>query len=153
MKKLMLLLSFASVMCIAHAQQPAPKCQQSCCQQAGKSNQSCCQQAKKEKVETISVTEFAKRIKSRKVVVLDVRTPKEYAEGHLKGALNVVWGNDFNEQMEKTGVKTNKTVAVYCRSGRRSKAAANALVQMGYTVIDLDGGILAWEKAGMPIVK
>ena len=97
--------------------------------------------------------EFAQRIQSKSVVLVDVRTPKEYAEGHLQGATNVTWGDDFEKQWNAAGIKKRFTVAVYCRSGRRSKAAAKELVKMGYNVINLDGGIMAWQKAGKPVVK
>ena len=98
-----------------------------CCQKKG----SCCQQAKTEKFETLAVEEFSQRITSKSVVLVDVRTAKEYAEGHLQGATNVVWGDDFEKQWNAAGIKKRFTVAVYCRSGRRSNAAASALVKMG----------------------
>lgn len=142
----------------AQAQQTAQKCKHSCCQQKtayplDNNRHNCCQQANTGKMETIVAKEFANRIMGKRVVLIDVRTPKEYASGHIKGAMNVEWGNSFKEQFEKAGIKTNRTVALYCRGGRRSKAAADLLVQMGYKVLNLDGGIVAWEKAGMPVVK
>ena len=96
---------------------------------------------------------FAQRVMCKSVVLVDVRTPKEYAEGHLEGARNVTWGDDFEKQWKAADIKKRFTVAVYCRGGRRSKAAAKELVKMGYKVIDLDGGIMAWQKAGKPVVK
>jgi rhodanese-related sulfurtransferase len=106
-----------------------------------------------ESVKTVNVEEFAEKMAQQDVRFIDVRTPKEYAEGHLQGARNVVWGDDFEKQWKAAGIKKQFTVAVYCRGGRRSKAAAKELVKMGYKVIDLDGGIMAWQKAGKPIVK
>ena len=120
-----------------------------CCQK----KESCCNQAKAVKSETLPVGEFSQRIQSKSVVLVDVRTPKEYAEGHLQGATNVTWGDDFEKQWNAAGIKKRFTVAVYCRSGRRSKAAAKELVKMGYNVINLDGGIMAWQKAGKPVEK
>lgn len=142
----------------AEAQQTAQKCNSSCCQQKTAcqqdiKGQACCQQSKSGKIETVAAKEFANRIKGKKVVLIDVRTPKEYASGHIKGSMNVEWGNSFKEQFEKAGIKANSTVALYCRGGRRSKAAADLLVQMGYKVVNLDGGIMAWEKAGLPVEK
>ena len=90
---------------------------------------------------------------SKRVVLVDVRTPKEYAEGHLKGSTNVAWGNDFESLWKAAGIKQRFTVAVYYRGGRRSKAAAKELVKKGYKVIELEGGITAWQKAGKPVVK
>ena len=69
-------------------------------------------------VTTIGVEEFAKVIKQKNVRLIDVRTPKEYAEGHLQGAENIdVKAADFGERIAKVKGK----VAVYCRSGRRSR--------------------------------
>ena len=104
-------------------------------------------------IKTIGVEEFAKTMAQQDVHLIDVRTPKEYAEGHLEGARNVTWGDDFEKQWKAADIKKRFTVAVYCRGGRRSKAAAKELVKMGYNVIDLDGGIMAWQKAGKPVVK
>ena len=64
--------------------------------------------------------EFAKAIESGEYAVLDVRTPEEYAEGHLHNAANVNWfGSDFVDQVKK-GYPANTPLAVYCRSGKRS---------------------------------
>ena len=158
MKKVFLFLSTMLLFISAQAQQTAQKCKHSCCQQKtacqqDNNRQNCYQQGNAGKIETVVAKEFANRIMGKKVVLIDVRTPKEYASGHIKGAMNVEWGNGFREQFEKAGIKTNKTLALYCRGGRRSKAAADLLVQMGYKVVNLDGGIVAWEKAGMPVEK
>ena len=104
-------------------------------------------------MEDLSVEAFAKAIGREGVNIVDVRTEKEYAAGHIKGAILVTWGDDFKEQLNYKGIKPCKPVAVYCRSGRRSMAAAKALAQMGFKVYNLSGGIVAWEKAGHPVVK
>ena len=85
--------------------------------------------------------------------LVDVRTQAEYAEGHLRGAANIDWqGPDFlsaaTEALEKS-----RPVMVYCRSGRRSAAAAAALRDAGYEVFNLKGGILAWAAAALPVTK
>lgn len=86
------------------------------------------------------------------VFLLDVRTPDEYAEGHLPGAANADWqAADFLDQAEKLCPK-DRPVGVYCRSGKRSAAAAKTLVKAGYTVHNLLGGILGWKKAGKTVV-
>ena len=98
-------------------------------------------------VKTVGVDEFAQIIVQKNVRLIDVRTPKEYAEGHILGAEMIdVKAADFAERTK--GI--NGTVAVYCRSGRRSLDAANRLAAQGCTVYNLDGGILAWQKAGKP---
>ena len=100
-----------------------------------------------EAVKTVDVEEFAKVMAQKEVRLIDVRTPKEYAEGHLAGAENIdVKADDFAERIKDI----KGTVAVYCRSGKRSLTAAEQLVNQGCTVYNLDGGILAWQKAGKP---
>jgi thioredoxin 1 len=84
-------------------------------------------------------------------ILVDVRTPEEYAEGHINGALNINWNDPaFMDEMAK--LDKNKPVFVYCKSGGRSGQAAEALKGMGFKEIyDLEGGIMGWKKAGMKI--
>ena len=101
---------------------------------------------------SLSVTEFATAIKNDSVVVVDVRTPAEYKSGYIKGAQNIdMKSADF--QTEAVKLDKKKKIAVYCRSGKRSKIAANALADMGYMVIELNSGILGWQNASMPVEK
>ncbi len=100
-----------------------------------------------ESVKTVNVEEFTENIVQKDVRLIDVRTPKEYAEGHLAGAENIdVKAADFAERIKDI----KGTVAVYCRSGKRSMTAAEQFAKQGCTVYNLDGGILAWQKAGKP---
>lgn len=99
---------------------------------------------------TLDVEEFAKVIKRKDVRLIDVRTPKEFAEEHLQGAENLdVNAADFATKTEDVKGK----VAVYCRSGKRSRKAANQLTARGCTVYELRGGIMAWKLAGQPTVR
>ena len=101
-------------------------------------------------VTTVGVEEFAKVILKKNVRLIDVRTPKEYAEGHIKGAENIdVKAVDFSEKTKT--VRGN--VAVYCARGVRSLNAANILAAQGCTVYNLDGGLIAWKQAGKPVIK
>ena len=101
---------------------------------------------------SLSVTEFASAIKNDSVVVVDVRTPAEYKSGYIKGAQNIDMKRaDFQTEAAKLDKK--KKIAVYCRSGKRSKIAANALADMGYMVIELNSGMLGWQNASMPVEK
>lgn len=85
--------------------------------------------------------------------ILDVRTPAEYAEGHLPGAKLIdVSSSDFMVIALKT-LPQNKPVAVYCRSGRRSANAARMLTEAGWRVANLKGGYLAWTAEGKPVEK
>ena len=101
---------------------------------------------------TVSSEEFAGLIGDTATVqLLDVRTKEEYEEGHIADALLVdVYSYNFEEQATAKLLK-EKAVAVYCRSGRRSASAAQKLVKLGYEVINLDRGILAWQRTKMPI--
>ena len=103
-----------------------------------------------ESVKTVNVEEFAEKMAQKDVRLIDVRTPKEYAEGHLAGAENIdVKAADFAERIKDI----KGTVAVYCRSGKRSLMAAEQFAKQGCTIYNLDGGILAWQKAGKPTTK
>lgn len=77
-------------------------------------------------------------------VILDVRTEEEYNEGHIEGAVLIP---DFEITSKAEGILTDKNqlILVYCRSGRRSKLAAEALVSLGYTNVKEFGGIIDWE--------
>ena len=87
-------------------------------------------------------------------VLLDVRTPEEYKEGHLKGAINIDVKDSVNFKKKALAqLPKDKTVMVYCRSGRRSANAAGILAVEGYMVFSLEGGILAWKEAGKEIEK
>ncbi len=87
------------------------------------------------------------------VTVLDVRTPGEFAEGHLKGAVNVDFkAADFKE---KAAVLDKDTAyLVHCRSGSRSTASLEILKELGFgKIYHLDGGFNAWQKSGQPVEK
>ena len=101
----------------------------------------------------IDVPEFSKAIeKIPDIQLLDVRTPKEFQEGHIQGATNFDWlGDYFNLQI--TNLDKNKPVYVYCMSGKRSSDATEVLLKNGFEVYELTGGILNWRKHQMPEVS
>lgn len=102
---------------------------------------------------SVSASEFEKEIKSDTVQLVDVRTPQEYAEGHIDGALNInVQSDDFKELAQRE-LSKDSTVLVYCRSGRRSLDAAEILTSVGYKVVNLKGGIIEWKEDGLPVVS
>ena len=101
--------------------------------------------------ENADVKGFAELMTDSNVVVLDVRTADEFKEGHLEGALNIDQAqSDFIDKAKEL-LTTDKTIAVYCRSGRRSASAAGRLAAEGYKAVNLKGGILAWKEARMPV--
>lgn len=101
-------------------------------------------QVKDAKFKSVNEAEFAKIVADKSVQIVDVRTAEEFASGHLENALNYdVKGADFEKNI--ASLSKDKTVAVYCRSGARSKVAAQKLAEKGYNVVELDGGIMAWK--------
>ena len=76
-------------------------------------------------------------------IILDVRTQEEYNEGHIPGAI-VISHEEITEKAEEVLTDKDQLILVYCRSGRRSKIAAEALVELGYTNIKEFGGIIDW---------
>ena len=103
--------------------------------------------------ENMEVKEFAELITDSSVVILDVRKADEFAEGHIKGAVLInQFQSDFMEQATAKLPK-EKTIAIYCRSGRRSANAAGKLADVGYKCVNLKGGIIAWKEANMPVIK
>ena len=76
-------------------------------------------------------------------IILDVRTQEEYDEGHIPGAI-VISHEEIAEKAEEVLTDKNQLILVYCRSGRRSKIAAEALLELGYTNIKEFGGIIDW---------
>ena len=86
-------------------------------------------------------------------IILDVRTPSEYAEGHLAGAKQLDY---LNTETFDAGIKLLDkvhTYYIYCRSGRRSHGTCEKMQKQGFKVFDMEGGILNWMKLGMPVSK
>ena len=101
--------------------------------------------AQTDRFKTVDAKAFAEVIADTSVVVLDVRTAEEFQAGHIKGALNIdVLKSDF-EKKATSEIPEGKTIALYCRSGNRSKKAANALASK-YKVIELGTGYIGWTK-------
>ena len=103
--------------------------------------------------ENSDVQGFAELIADMNVVVLDVRTAAEFAEGHIQGAILIDQGQSDFVLKAKAVLPVDKKIAVYCRSGRRSANAARRLADVGYRCVNLKGGIIAWQEANMPVVK
>lgn len=94
--------------------------------------------------EEISQEEAKKLMDMENCVILDVRSSEEFSEGHIENAINI----DYEEIKENAeGILTDKNalILVYCRSGRRSKIAAQSLVELGYTNVKEFGGINTWQ--------
>ncbi len=94
----------------------------------------------------VTTAEAARLAKKKATIVLDVRTPAEYADGHLRGArLMDFYAKDFWTQVAT--LPKDATIVVYCKSGRRSKDTETKLASMGYShVVNMLGGFDAWKK-------
>jgi phage shock protein E len=94
-----------------------------------------------------------KRTGDSKFVIVDVRTPEEFAEGHLSGAVNLnVMGPDFERQL--SALDRGKTYLVYCRTGNRSAKAIQTMERLGFrSVYHMFEGIVGWQKKAFPLVK
>lgn len=103
---------------------------------------------------SVTVDEFEKVMTDTSTLVLDVRMPVEYEQGHLPGTdYNIdVLEDNFSQEALRLLPK-DKTIALYCRSGNRSKKAAGILSENGYQVIELANGFLGWYDAGKPVEK
>jgi rhodanese-related sulfurtransferase len=102
----------------------------------------------------LSPTDFKKKVEATtNPVIVDVRTPEEYSDGHLSSAINIDWdGDHFDQQIE--ALDKNASVFVYCYGGGRSSGAAKEMRKQGFkNVYDLKGGFGAWKKAGFTEVK
>ena len=99
----------------------------------------------------LTPTDFSAAITDKESIQLvDVRTPEEFNKGHIKGASNIDIRGAFDKGV--SSLKKDQPVYVYCLSGGRSAAAARKMKASGFTtVIDLSGGIIAWNNAGLPL--
>lgn len=106
------------------------------------------------KFKTVDVAEFAKAVADTSYVVLDVRTEAEYSEGHIPGThFNIDVLQDSYTETALKMLPKEKPVALYCRSGNRSKNAARILAEKGYEVLELGTGFRGWVAADRPIEK
>lgn len=103
------------------------------------------------KVTNLNVSDFSKKIQDSAVTLIDVRTPGEFASGHIAGATNINFESGaFESDIKK--LDRSKIYAVYCRSGNRSGQATAFMAREGFTsVFNLDGGIINWTSAGLTL--
>lgn len=110
-------------------------------------------QSSKPGFRSVSVDEFQHLIADSSVIRLDVRTAKEFDEGHIPNAVNIdVLQPDFL-QKALSSLPCKRTIAVNCRSGKRSKKAAELLAKKGYKVVELDTGFNGWMEEGKEVTK
>lgn len=103
--------------------------------------------------QVITAADLVERLETADApVILDVRSPEEYAEGHIPGAINVPY-DQIAANLDSLESFLTSEIIVYCRTGRRATVAENALREAGFTeVLDLEGHMTAWNEAGHPVV-
>ena len=108
--------------------------------------------SKTEAITNMNVKDFSAKTQESGVVTLDVRTPGEFSQGHIKGAMNIdVEASTFGSEIAK--LDKNKTYAVYCHSGRRSGIATAAMAKLGFKhLFNLQNGLSDWMSQGMMVV-
>lgn len=106
-----------------------------------------------DKYESLKVDDFESLLDKQEVQLVDVRTGVEYSEKHIPGAVNINIMDDSFALHVDSLLQKDIPVAVYCRSGKRSRKAAGVLSKKGFKVYNLDKGILAWEELGKPLEK
>ncbi|WP_445732392.1 rhodanese-like domain-containing protein [Mariniflexile sp.] len=114
----------------------------------------CKESVAQEQVKTVSAKEMQTLIEAAdSVQLIDVRTPQEYKEGHLRNAKNIDFlSSSFSKDINV--LDKQKPVFIYCRSGKRSTKSVKEFLDAGFTEIyNLEGGILQWEAQGLNIEK
>lgn len=108
-------------------------------------------QSQSDAIKVLTPTEFKE--KSVNQTIIDIRTPQEFSEGHIEGAININYFDDnFLDQIAK--YDKNQPIFIYCRSGNRTESASKKAADFGFTQIyDLEGGILYWIKNNNETVK
>lgn len=95
----------------------------------------------------------AQQMKKQGALLLDVREPHEYASGHAPGSLLIPVGQ-LDQRLQEIEAYRDQPVVLICRSGQRSAAATKILQKAGFTAAtNVEGGMIAWEKAGLPVVR
>ncbi len=102
-------------------------------------------------VTNLNVSEFANVLATEDVVILDVRTPAEFADGHIADSINIdAQSGNFAAEIE--GLDKTKTYAVYCRSGNRSGTATQIMAEAGFSKLyNMNGGTIDWTNSGFPL--
>lgn len=103
--------------------------------------------------ERVDANMFSTVVVTPEVTIIDVRTPSEFAQGHIEGAINYnVEGPDFANQI--MGLDPAGVYAVYCQSGNRSQPAVGQMSGIGInSIFELESGIGGWQSAGFPVVS
>lgn len=110
-----------------------------------------CSTRQKNSFKNLSADEFERLITADDVQCVDVRTVAEYSDGHIAGSLNLNVMDDAFASNADEWLDKEHPVAVYCKSGRRSRKAAWLLAKKGFVVYNLDKGFENWKECGKPV--
>ena len=98
-------------------------------------------------ISVLNKNQFAEAIQGKEVILVDVRTPEEYAEGFIEGAINIDYFDQQSFIKQISELDKKEPVYLYCRSGNRRMKAARQLVTLGFEkVYDLAGGYMSWSS-------
>lgn len=112
-----------------------------------------CKKEQKTGTEQIPPIAFEQELANNPGQVIDVRTPKEFTSGHIEHAKNLhIYDQDFTTRLDS--LDKDETVYVYCKAGARSAEAVETLEQKGFKhIVELEGGLDAWNDAGKPVTE
>lgn len=110
-----------------------------------------CNNKAKDNFKNLSADEFERLIQDDDIQVVDVRTVAEYSKGHLAGSININVLDDNFPEVADDLLEKDRPVAVYCRSGKRSRNAARILDKKGFKVYNMDKGFENWKELGKDI--
>lgn len=110
-------------------------------------------QINQKQISTMNAPDFQNYLESESAVIIDVRTPEEFASGHIENSINIdFYSPEFYARI--SALDPNQEYAIYCRSGNRSSEALRMMDELDFTkVTELTGGMLAWERSDLKICK
>lgn len=111
-----------------------------------------CNNASAQQSHLLEPQQLLDKVNNEDVHFVDVRTPMEFNQGHIEGAINIDFmANDFADQLKQ--LDTDKPIVIYCRTGRRSGLTTRTLVEIGFKdIYDLKGGTISWQRQGFKLV-
>ena len=102
-------------------------------------------------IPAIQAAELSEKLKNgKRPLVVDVRQPEEFRNGHIAGAKLIPLG-ELSRRMDK--LSKDKEIVCVCATGNRSRSATKMLVRAGYNAVDMKGGMFMWQRAGLPVKK
>ena len=100
---------------------------------------------------SVSAADLSEKLKNgKKPLVVDVRQPEEYRQGHIQGSKLIPLGQLSGRLKE---LPKNKEIVLVCATGNRSRSATKMLVREGYEAVNMNGGMMSWARSGLSIKK